>query len=58
LPAKLGGERESADITEGDKILIKSELQSRYPDYNPVATLPNMLDYNIDAVAKEITQER
>jgi hypothetical protein len=58
LAAKLGGEREAADITEGGKILIKSELQSRYSDYNPVATLPNMLDYNIDAVAKEISQDK
>jgi glyoxylase-like metal-dependent hydrolase (beta-lactamase superfamily II) len=58
LAAKLGGEREAANITEGGKILIKSELQSRYPDYNPVATLPNMLDYNIDAVAKEISQDK
>ena len=58
LAAKLGGEREAANITEGDKILIKSELQSRYPDYNPVATLPNMLDYNIDALAKEISQDK
>src|SRR5919204_3994946 len=57
---KLGGERATAaaNITEGGKILIKSELQSRYPDYNPVATLPNMLDYNIDAVAKEISQDK
>ena len=57
LAAKLGGEG-AADITEGGKILIKNELQSRYPDYNPVATLPNMLDYNIDAVAKEISQDK
>jgi hypothetical protein len=33
-------------------------LQSIYPDYNPVATLPDMLDYNIGAVAKEISQEK
>jgi alkyl sulfatase BDS1-like metallo-beta-lactamase superfamily hydrolase len=58
LAAKLGEEREAANITEGNKILIKSELQSRYPDYNPVATLPNMLDYNIDALAKEISQDK
>jgi hypothetical protein len=48
----------TANITEGGKIIIKSELQSRYPDYNPVATPPNMLDYNIDAVAKEISQDK
>lgn len=58
LTAKLGGERAAANITEGGKILIKNELQSRYPDYNPVATLLNMLDYNIDAVAKEISQDK
>jgi glyoxylase-like metal-dependent hydrolase (beta-lactamase superfamily II) len=58
LAAKLGGERAAANITEEGKILIKNELQSRYPDYNPVATLPNMLDYNIDAIAKEISQDK
>jgi hypothetical protein len=56
--AKVGVERAAANITKGAKILIKSEFQSLYPDYNPVATLPNMLDYNIDAVAKEISQEK
>jgi hypothetical protein len=33
-------------------------LQSLYPNYIPVATLSNMLDINIDAVAKEISQEK
>ena len=56
--AKMGGERAVANITEGGKVLIKSELQSLYPGYNPVATLPNMLDYNIDAITKEISQEK
>jgi hypothetical protein len=54
--AKVGVEGEVANITEGGKLLIKSELQRLYPGYNPVATLPNMLDYNIDAIAKEISQ--
>jgi glyoxylase-like metal-dependent hydrolase (beta-lactamase superfamily II) len=58
LASKLGGEVTAANITEEGKILIKNELQSRYPDYNPVATLPNMLDYNIDAIAKEIDQDK
>jgi glyoxylase-like metal-dependent hydrolase (beta-lactamase superfamily II) len=56
LAAEVGGERTAASITEAGKASIKSELQSLYPDYDPVATLPNMLDYNIDAVAKEISQ--
>jgi hypothetical protein len=47
----------AANVTQEGKILIKSELQRLYPDM-PVATLPNMLDYNIDAVAKEISQEK
>jgi glyoxylase-like metal-dependent hydrolase (beta-lactamase superfamily II) len=54
----VGGDRAAANITQEGKTIIKSELQSLYPDYNPVATLPNMLDYNIDAVAKEISQEK
>ena len=34
--AKMGGERTTANITEGGKILIKSDLQRLYPGYNPV----------------------
>jgi hypothetical protein len=55
--AEVGGER-AANIPEEGKIIIKSKLQSLYPDYNPVATLPDMPDYNIGAVAKEISQEK
>jgi glyoxylase-like metal-dependent hydrolase (beta-lactamase superfamily II) len=46
------------NITEEGKTRIKNELQSLYPNYIPVATLSNMLDINIDAVAKEISQEK
>jgi glyoxylase-like metal-dependent hydrolase (beta-lactamase superfamily II) len=46
------------NITEEGKTRIKNELQSLYPNYIPVATLSNMLDINIDAVAKEISQKR
>src|SRR5919197_2640857 len=56
LAPKVEGEGAVASITEGGKVLIKNELQRLYPSYNPVATLPNMLDYNIDAIAKEISQ--
>jgi hypothetical protein len=45
------------NITEEAKKLIKNKLQSLYPDYDPVTTLPNMFDYNIDAVAKEISEK-
>jgi glyoxylase-like metal-dependent hydrolase (beta-lactamase superfamily II) len=58
LTPAVGGERAVANITEQGKALIKSELQKLYPGYEPVATLPNMLDYNIDALAKEISQEK
>jgi glyoxylase-like metal-dependent hydrolase (beta-lactamase superfamily II) len=56
--AEVLGDRAAANIPEEGKIIIKSKLQSIYPDYNPVATLPDMLDYNIGAVAKEISQEK
>ncbi|HEY9385484.1 MAG TPA: MBL fold metallo-hydrolase [Nitrososphaeraceae archaeon] len=52
-----GGEERAANITEEGKTRIKNELQRLYPNYMPVATLSNMLDINIDAVAKEITQD-
>jgi glyoxylase-like metal-dependent hydrolase (beta-lactamase superfamily II) len=58
LAPTVGGERALAYVTEEGKALIKSELQRLYPGYNPVATLPNMLDYNIDAIIKEISQEK
>jgi hypothetical protein len=58
LAPTVGGERAVANITEQGKSLIKGELQKLYPGYKPVATLPNMLDYNIDALAKETSQEK
>jgi glyoxylase-like metal-dependent hydrolase (beta-lactamase superfamily II) len=56
----VGGEK-AGNITEDGKTKIKSDLQSLYPNYMPVANLPAMLDLNdlnIDAVAKEISQEK
>ncbi len=55
---EVGGEK-AGNITEDGKTKIKSDLQSLYPNYMPVANLPAMLDLNdlnIDAVAKEISQ--
>jgi glyoxylase-like metal-dependent hydrolase (beta-lactamase superfamily II) len=46
------------NITEEGKAIIKDELQRLYPGYTPVATLTNMLDINIDAIAKELSQEK
>jgi glyoxylase-like metal-dependent hydrolase (beta-lactamase superfamily II) len=54
------GEGGSANITEEGKTRIKSELQRLYPDYLHVALMPldTMFDLNIDAITKEINQER
>ena len=52
-----GGEERAASITEEGKTRIKKELQRFYPNYMPVATLSNTLDINIDAVAKDISQD-
>jgi glyoxylase-like metal-dependent hydrolase (beta-lactamase superfamily II) len=54
------GEERSASITEEGKTRIKSELQRLYPYYLHVASLPlsDMLDLNIDAIAKEISQDK
>lgn len=48
----------AGNITEEGKTRIKSELQRLYPNYLHVASLPlsDMLDLNIDAIAKEISQ--
>ena len=58
--AEVEGERVSAaaNITEEGKTRIKSELQRLYPNYLPIASVPTMLDLNIDAVAKEIIQDK
>ena len=54
------GEERSANITEEGKTRIKSELLILYPDYLHVASLPlsDLFDLNIDAVAKEINEEK
>jgi glyoxylase-like metal-dependent hydrolase (beta-lactamase superfamily II) len=59
LAGKVGEER-SANITEEGKTKIKSELQRLYPDYLHVASMPlsDMFDLNIDAIAKEINQDK
>ena len=58
--AEVEGERVGAaeNITEEGKTRIKSELQRLYPNYLPIASVPTMLDLNIDAVAKEIIQDK
>lgn len=58
--AEVEGERvaAAANITEEGKTRIKSELQRLYPNYLPIASVPTMLDLNIDAVAKEIIQDK
>jgi glyoxylase-like metal-dependent hydrolase (beta-lactamase superfamily II) len=54
------GEERSANITAEGKIRIKNELQRLYPDYLHVALMPldTMFDLNIDAIAKEINQDK
>jgi glyoxylase-like metal-dependent hydrolase (beta-lactamase superfamily II) len=54
------GEERSANITEEGKTRIKSELQRLYPNYLHVALMPleTMFDLNIDAISKEINQDK
>ena len=47
----------SHDIEAADHQQAKNELERIYPGYLPVATVPNMLDLNINAVAKELIKE-
>jgi hypothetical protein len=54
-------DEKSAKITEYSKIKIKNELQRLFPNYIPVAKLPDNLDLNdmnIDAVVKEINKNK
>jgi hypothetical protein len=58
--AEKVGEERSANITEEGKTRIKSELQRLYPNYLHVALMPleTMFDLNIDAISKEINQDK
>jgi glyoxylase-like metal-dependent hydrolase (beta-lactamase superfamily II) len=55
-----GGAERSANITDEGKTMIKSELQRLYPNYLHVALMPldTMFDLNIDAIAKELNQDK
>lgn len=47
----------SGNVSDQGRTIIKNELERIYPGYLPVATVPNMLDLNINAVAKELIEE-
>jgi hypothetical protein len=55
-----GGAERSANITDENKTRIKGELQRLYPNYLHVALMPldTMFDLNIDAIAKELNQDK
>jgi hypothetical protein len=57
---EAGGGTGAANITDEGKTQIKTDLQRLYPNYLHVALMPleTMFDLNIDAVTKEISQER
>jgi glyoxylase-like metal-dependent hydrolase (beta-lactamase superfamily II) len=44
----------SGNVSDEGRKIIKNELEKIYPGYQPVATVPNMIDLNIDSVAKEL----
>jgi hypothetical protein len=44
----------SGNVSDQGRTIIKNELERIYPGFLPVATVPNMLDLNINAVAKEL----
>jgi hypothetical protein len=44
----------SVNVSDQGRTIIKKELERIYPGFLPVATVPNMLDLNINAVAKEL----
>ncbi len=45
-------------IDEKDKVNIKNQMNKKYPGYLPVAAIPNLLQINIDFVAREIKAEK
>jgi hypothetical protein len=53
----LSKKSKSNNNSDQDRTIIKNELERIYPGYLPVATVPNMLDLNINAVAKELIKE-
>lgn len=44
----------TGNVSDQGRNIIKNELERIYPGYLPVATVPNMIDLNINAVAKEL----
>ena len=48
----------SGNVSDEGRTVIKNEIERIYPGYLPVATVPNMLDLNIDTVAKELMKEK
>jgi glyoxylase-like metal-dependent hydrolase (beta-lactamase superfamily II) len=44
----------TGNVSDQGRTIIKNELERIYPGYLPVATVPNMINLNIDAVAKEL----
>lgn len=53
---KLIADRLSDDgkISANEKTKIVQAMQSSYPDYEPVAEIPDLLNFNVDAVASEL----
>jgi glyoxylase-like metal-dependent hydrolase (beta-lactamase superfamily II) len=49
-PASPGG----ATVTPEELAAVKSDVDSRYPDHPPVASLPKLVDANVSAVAVEL----
>ena len=45
-------------IAENAKARIVDGMQQQYPDYQPVAAIPDLLDENIAAIAKEIASSK
>jgi hypothetical protein len=54
------GAEKTTNITHEGKVQITTELLRLYPNYLRVASIPLeiMFDLNIDAVTKELSQEK
>lgn len=56
-PAIAPGSDGDATVTAAEKTKISDQMSALYPNYPPVASLPDLMSVNVDAVAGELAGE-
>lgn len=56
-PAIAPGSDGGSTVTDAEKKQTSDQMSTRYPNHPPVASLPDLVSVNIDAVAGELAGE-